>query len=305
MSASNASTVSLTPRSTTPRVSIVVLSWNGKALTLSCLESLLSLDYEPFDVVVVDNGSTDGTAAAVRTAYGDRVTVLENPVNLGYAGGNNVGIGRALAEGADWILLLNNDTTVDPALVGRLTDAAAGCDTIGIVGPKIYYAFPPDRIWFAGGEVSLYRGVSRHIGIREKDRGRYDTPRDVDYVTGCALMARREVFETIGELDPVFTAYYEDVDFCMRARRAGFRVMYVPSGKVWHKISASTGGQLGAAKLSRKLRSTFIFLRRYASWWHWLTIPFFFTADALRIVALVALGRIGDRRESGGAGDDG
>jgi hypothetical protein len=122
----------------------------------------------------------------------------------------------------------------------------------------------------------------------------------VDYITGCALMARREVFEAIGYLDPVFPAYYEDADFCMRAKRAGFRIVYVPEGRVWHKISASTGGQLGRAKISRKLRSTFLFLRRYASWRHWLTIPFFFTADAVRILALVAAGRI---RDASGSGD--
>ncbi|MBP2680768.1 MAG: putative glycosyltransferase, partial [Candidatus Krumholzibacteriota bacterium] len=127
---------------------------------------------------------------------------------------------------------------------------------------------------------------------RERDTGRYDSIRDVDYVTGCALLARREVFEKIGYLDPVFAAYYEDTDFCMRARRAGFRVVYAPAGKVWHKISASTGGELGRAKISRKLRSSAIFFRRYAAWHHWLTIPFFFAADVVRVLALVAAGRI-------------
>jgi hypothetical protein len=298
MSYPKSSTAPVTPPSKAPRVAIVVLTWNGKGLTLACLESLASLEYDAIDVIVVDNGSVDGTADAVRSAYGDRVTVIENSTNLGFSRGNNEGIRRALERGADFVLLLNNDTTVDPALVGRLVDAIQSSDGIGIVGPKIYYAFPPDRIWFAGGEISLYRGVSRHIGIRERDTGRYDAVRDVDYVTGCALMARRGVFDAIGGLDPVFAAYYEDADFCVRARRAGFRVVYVPSGKVWHKISASTGGQLGAAKVSRKLRSTFVFLKRYASWRHWLTIPFFFAADAARILVLVAAGRIRD--SSGG-----
>ena len=300
MSFSNANRVFAPAAPTTPRVAIVVLTWNGKDLTLACLESLVSLDYEAATVIVVDNGSTDGTAAAVKNAYAGRVVLIENPRNLGFSRGNNVGIRRALAEGADLVLLLNNDTTVDPALVRRLADVIRSSDDIGIVGPKIYYASPSDRIWFAGGEVLLSRGISRHIGIRQKDTGQYDSIRDVDYITGCALMARREVFETIGYLDPVFPAYYEDADFCMRAKRAGFRIVYVPEGRVWHKISASTGGQLGRAKISRKLRSTFLFLRRYASWRHWLTIPFFFTADAVRILALVAAGRI---RDASGSGD--
>ena len=270
----------------------MVLAWNGKPLTLECLDSLAALRYENASVILVDNASADGTADAVRKAHGDRVAVIENEENLGFARGNNVGIRRALDEGADFVLLLNNDTVVDPALLDRLVEVIAGSDEIGIVGPKIYYASPPDRIWFAGGEVLLSRGLSRHIGIRERDTGRYDSIRDVDYVTGCALLARREVFEKIGYLDPVFAAYYEDTDFCMRARRAGFRVVYAPAGKVWHKISASTGGELGRAKISRKLRSSAIFFRRYAAWHHWLTIPFFFAADVVRVLALVAAGRI-------------
>lgn len=286
-------------RNATPRVAIIVLTWNGKALTLACLESLMSLDYGAVRIIVVDNGSADGTAEAVRGAYGNRVTLVENPANLGFSRGNNAGIRRALEDGAELVLLLNNDTTVDPALVRSLVEAILSSEDIGIAGPKIYYASPPDRIWFAGGEISLARGVSRHIGIRERDRGQYDEIRDVDYVTGCALMARREVFEAVGDLDPIFAAYYEDADFCMRARRAGFRVVYVPAGRVWHKISASTGGQLGAAKLSRKLRSTWVFLRRHAAWHHWLTIPFGLAADALRIAVLVAAGRIRDAGEGG------
>ena len=269
-----------------------MLAWNGKPLTLECLESLAAIRYENAAVILVDNASTDGTADAVRKAYGGRVAVIENPENLGFARGNNVGIRRALDEGADFVLLLNNDTVVDPALVDSLVAVIAGSKDIGIVGPKIYYASQPDRIWFAGGEVLLSRGLSRHIGIRERDTGRHDSVRDVDYVTGCALLARREVFEKIGYLDPVFAAYYEDTDFCMRARRAGFRVVYAPAGKVWHKISASTGGELGRAKISRKLRSTAIFFRRYAAWYHWITIPFFFAADAVRVLSLVAAGRI-------------
>ncbi len=279
-----------------PKVAVIVLTWNRKSLTLDCLESLVSLEYDNVDLIVVDNASTDGTATAIREGYGDRVTIIENDRNLGFAVGNNIGIRRALDGGADYVLLLNNDTVVDPGLLDHLVAAAAESPEVGIVGPKIFFASPPDRIWFAGGEVSLARGTSRHIGIRQTDRGQFEETRVVDYITGCALMAARAVFETVGDLDPVFVAYYEDVDFCMRARQKGYRVVYVPAGKVWHRISASTGGQLGAAKIRRKLRSTLIFFRRYASPHHWLTIPLFFAVDALRIFFLVGTGRIHDTK---------
>jgi GT2 family glycosyltransferase len=257
------------------------------------------MEYDGVEVVVVDNASTDGTVAAIRESFGDSITVIVNDANLGFSEGNNVGIRYALERGVDYILLLNNDTTVDPKLIGGLVDGFTKSPDVGIVGPKIYYASPPDQIWFAGGEVSLARGTARHIGIREKDRGQFESIREVDYITGCALMAKREVFERVGYLDSSYVAYFEDTDFCMRAKRCRFKILYVPAGIVWHRISFSTGGQLSAKKISRKLRSTVKFLARYASLHHWLTIPFFILIDVVRIVVFVSTGRIRNTGEVG------
>ncbi len=259
---------------------------------MECLESLAAVTWGNMETVVVDNHSTDGTAEAIKSSYGERVSILVNHENIGFSRGNNVGIEHALERGADWVLLLNNDTIVDPGLVSALVEAAVRSPDIGVVGPKIYYSDPADRIWSAGGEVFLSRGTARHIGIRERDTGQYDTAHDVDYVSGCALMASRAVFETIGALDPSYTAYFEDTDFCMRARRNGFRVRYAPAAIVWHRISTSTGGQLGSRKVMRKLKSSIRFFRRYASPHHWLTIPLFFAFDVIRILILVVTGRI-------------
>ncbi|MDH3197257.1 MAG: glycosyltransferase family 2 protein [Candidatus Krumholzibacteria bacterium] len=277
-----------------PRVVVIVLTWNGRDLTLECLESLRSVRAAGVEVVVVDNASSDGTAAAVRERHGDGVTLIENGANLGFSAGNNVGIAYALRRGARFMLLLNNDTAVDPDFIDELLRPLERDPRVGITGPKIYYYTPRDRIWFAGGEVRMARGLARHVGIRETDRGQYDAPREVDYVTGCALMARREVYEEIGLLDPSYAAYFEDTDLCMRARRAGYGLLYVPTAKVWHKISASTGGQLGRRKIARRLRSGARFFWRYARPYHWLTIPLFFVADGLRVAAMVATGRIRD-----------
>jgi GT2 family glycosyltransferase len=273
---------------------VIVLTWNGRDLTLECLESLRSVRAAGVEVVVVDNASSDGTASAVRERHGDGVTLIENGANLGFSAGNNVGIAYALRRGARFLLLLNNDTAVDPDFIDELLRPLERDSRVGITGPKIYYYTPRNRIWFAGGEVRMARGLARHVGIRETDRGQYDTPREVDYVTGCALMARREVYEEIGLLDPSYAAYFEDTDLCMRARRAGYGLLYVPTAKVWHKISASTGGQLSRRKIARKLRSGARFFWRYARPYHWLTIPLFFVADGLRVAAMVATGRIRD-----------
>ena len=273
----------------------VILAWNEVRHTLECLTSIRALDPAPDHVLLVDNGSTDDTVARVRAQFPE-VEILSLGANRYFAGGVNAGLERALAGGAGSVLLLNNDLVLERGALGRLLGALAADPTRGAASPKLYYFDPPDRIWFAGGEVSLWRGTARHIGIRETDRGQHDAPRDVDYVSGCALMARREVFQAIGMLDESYRAYFEDTDFCMRAARAGFRIRYVPTAKVWHRISASTGGQLSRRKAVAKLGSARRFFRRYARPWHWLTIPFFFMLDVLRICFLILAGRI---RESG------
>ena len=278
----------------TPSIAIIVLTWNGRDLTLDCLRSLEAVATPGARAILVDNASSDGTIAAVRERYGDRIAVIENTANVGFAAGNNAGIRRALAEGADFVLLLNNDTFVAPDFVDELLRPMQGANDIGITAPKIYYAEPRNQIWFAGGVISLWRGTARHIGIREMDRGQYDRERDIDYATGCAMLVRREVFEKAGDLDPSYQAYFEDADFSLRARDAGFRIRYVPAAKVWHRISASTGGQLSRRKASRKLASARRFFVRHARPWHWATIPFFFVLDVLRIAGLVLTGRIRD-----------
>lgn len=278
----------------TPSIAIIVLTWNGRDLTLDCLRSLEAITTPHVRTILVDNASTDGTVDAVRARYGDRVTIIENQANLGFAAGNNAGIRRALNDGAEFILLLNNDTVVAPDFTTELLRPMLADLSIGIAAPKIFYAEPRDRIWFAGGEISLWRGTARHIGIRETDRGQYDVERDIDYATGCALLVRREVFEKTGDLDPAYLAYFEDADFCLRARAAGYRIRYVPRSHVWHRISASTGGQLSRRKVTRKLASSRRFFAKYARPWHWATIPFFFTLDVVRIGGLVLTGRIRD-----------
>lgn len=282
------------PAAGQPRVTVVILNWNGKALTLDCLKSLESVSTPNVAWVVVDNASADGSVEAIREAYPERAKIIVNDSNLGFSQGNNVGVRHALEADADYVLLLNNDTVVDPGLIDSLIAPMVADPGIGITGPKIYYYTPRDQIWSAGGEVFLSRGTARHIGIRQKDHGQFDERKDVDYVTGCALMVRREVVEAVGMLDPSYQAYFEDADWCMRARGAGFRIVYVPEGKVWHKISASTGGQMSRRKIRLKLGSTWRFFRRYASARHWLTIPLFFSFDVIRILLLVSFGRIRD-----------
>ena len=146
---------------------------------------------------------------------------------------------------------------------------------IGLAGPKIFYFSRKDVIWSAGGEVSFWRGRTRHRGIRQKDSPMFSERRDVDYLTGCALMARKEFVEKVGMLDTSYRMYGEDADWCLRARRAGYRVAYVPEALAWHKVSVSSGGEFSPSKIYNKTMSNVLLFRRHARPYHWITIPFF------------------------------
>jgi GT2 family glycosyltransferase len=220
-----------------PRVMIIILCYNGVADTIACLRSLKQLDYprDRLGILVLDNASGDGTPAAVRAAYPD-VTVIENGANLGFAAGNNVGLRYALDQGYDYALLLNNDTEAAPDCLSQLIASAEADPQIGAVGPTIYYHAQPDQIWSAGGWIDWRRGTSAMRGIGEADQGQYSTVAEVDFVTGCALLIRRQTMEQAGLLDERFFMYYEDTEWCVRIRRAGFRILHVPAAHLWHKI---------------------------------------------------------------------
>lgn len=220
-----------------PRVALIILCYNGVADTLACLDSLERLDYprERYELVVVDNASADDTPARVRAAY-PAATVIETGANLGFAAGNNVGLRYALERGYDYALLLNNDTEVAPDFLRVLVDCAEADPAIGMVGPTITYYERPDLIWSAGGRIDWRRGISAMDGAGAPDTGQYAAPRDVDFVTGCALLCKRAVLERAGLLDERFFMYYEETEWCVRAARAGFRIVHAPAARVLHKI---------------------------------------------------------------------
>ena len=259
-----------------PLVYIIVLTWNGKADTLECLKSLQNLSYPNARILVVDNASRDGTAEVIREAYPD-TEIIVNASNLRFAGGNNAGIRHALENGAEYVLLLNNDTVVDREFLSRLVDAAEQDTAIGMAGPKIYYYSSPRQLWFAGGKIDWWQGWVSHVGIREQDHGQYDAVRAVDYLTACCLLVKKETVERIGLLDDHYFIYGEDADWCIRAQRTGYRLLFVPSAVIRHKLSVSSGGHLSWFKNWNKLKSQLRLMARYAKPYHWLTIPFVLT----------------------------
>jgi GT2 family glycosyltransferase len=225
---------------TRPKVYIIVLTWNQCAVTLECLASLREQHYPNIEITLVDNGSVDDSVATIRTQF-PSVTIIENGENLGFADGNNVGLCHALAGDADYIMLLNNDTIVAPGMVDDLVDVMEADPTIGITGPKMLYFDQPDTIWCAGNRVDPHTGESIRLRAEHVDDDRDTSLLDVDFITACAICLRREVIEAVGLLDSRFFIYYEETDWCARARANNWRVVYVPQARLWHKVSATMG----------------------------------------------------------------
>ena len=226
-----------------PGVSIIVLNWNGGSETIDCLKSLRAVRYPNLHVIVVDNGSSDGSEERLRRDFAEW-TILQAGSNLGYAGGNNLGIRYCLDRYDDeFVLVLNNDIVVDPDFVTALVETAIERPDAGIFGPKILYQTQPEVIWFAGGSWHANGATFLHIGQGSRDAQRFDEPAEVDYITGCAFFVRRSLLESIGLLEDRFFLTFEDCDFCVRAGRVGSKCIYVPAARIWHAVSISFGGR--------------------------------------------------------------
>ncbi len=217
--------------STFPNVSIVLVNWQGADDTLACLDSLHELDYSNFGVIVVDNGSADNSVERILTMYPD-LTLLQSGSNKGFSGGNNVGIRYALDHGANYVWLLNNDTTVDRNALRAMVQLAEHDSAIGAVSSVLFHMDRPEVVQaWGGGRIGFVTGRSRNLVKQGK----------LDYLTGASLLVKRAVFEEVGLLDEGYFMYWEDADFCLSIRRAGWRLAVAEESVVYHKESSSVG----------------------------------------------------------------
>lgn len=225
-------------------VAVIVVNWNNAQDTIDCVNSLKKINYKNFKVFLVDNGSTDGSLEKLRPFADENIEIIETRQNLGFSGGNNVAVEKALAEKFDFILLLNNDTTVDPDFLSELVKVAEGDPKIGIVGSKIYFYDNPKRIWYGGGKFTWFGG-GRHLQYEEIDKNPEEiNPKETGYMTGCSFLIKSEVVRKIGGLDERFFLYYEDTDWSLSTKEVGYKIVYAPSSKVYHKVSR-TASQIG------------------------------------------------------------
>ena len=249
-----------------PHVCVVVLAWNHKQDTIECLESLRSTDYQDFHLIVVDNGSTDGTSELIQRVFPD-MEVLHSPTNLGIAGGYNLGLEKALERDAKYVMVANNDILVDPSLIRELVTALEGTQHAGMGMPKIFnYYGDQTRLWCTGARWRRFPPGVKMMGVNARDSRRFARRMWLEYAPSCCLMIRCEVLRRIGFFDTGYHFYYDDWDFSARLRQAGYKILFVPEAKLWHKVSVSTQRSDKPAKWWYTMgRSTVRFYIRHAS----------------------------------------
>ena len=250
-----------------PHVAVVILHWGPPEVTARCLRSLTAAAWPGrVTVIVVDN--TQALAEEVAASAGPLdVHVIRPERNLGFADGCTRGMSAAVAKGADWLLLLNNDVVVEPGFLGPLLEAAEGGDDVGLVSPQIVHLGRPREAWYQGGTFSPWSGIPVQ-GHRRPAMAADGPAREVDYATGCAMLVRPAVIERVGSFDGDFFAYCEDLDLSIRARRAGFRVMFAPGSTVSHDVSDEP--HRAALRIYYSTRNLLEVMRRHAAWYEWL-----------------------------------
>ena len=252
-------------------VTVVTVNWNRFSETCDCIDSFLVQESVNVSFIIVDNGSTDGSQELLREKYPD-ACVISLPKNLGFAGGFNIGICRAIEENADFVLIVNNDTVADKKLLKELLSGIQERE-VGVVAPVIYYSDPKDKTWSAGGNIAtcLLQPInSHHIRNKLPVLPVYRT-----FLSGCCLLIKKEVIKTFGLFDERFFLYYEDLDYCLRIRNVGWKMKLIPNAKLWHKGSLSSNGKMSANERYFMARSSGIYFRKHMNFFNsFIIIPF-------------------------------
>lgn len=282
------------------RLGLIVLNWNGGEVLPACLASLdtaVAQSRHAVTRLLVDNASTDGSPEAARREHPEW-ELLRLDRNRRYAGGMNAGLERLQGRKLDHLCVLNNDTEADPDLLDPLVDALERDSRAGGVCPRIHYAEPRDRMWYAGGAVSRFSTVSRHLGLRRPATGRWLVPAGTGYLTGCCLMGRAEFWRSTGGFDESFGLYAEDVDLSLRALALGWRLRYAPDALLYHRVGFASGGGLAAKKLRAQRRAVLRLVRRHVPAWR---RPLALVAWGLHVLRGALAARLRGERGVGGA----
>jgi GT2 family glycosyltransferase len=274
-----------------PLVCGIVINWNRWEDTAACIQSMKSMNYPNLKIILVDNASTQTCDPEIAQFFTE-IEIIWNTENIGFASGVNLGIKRALQLEADFIFTLNNDSLVDPGCLMAMVNFAEEEPSAAILGPKIYYMDPPDRIWFAGANRDRLTLALLNFGRGKKDCAKFDFTRKVTYLCAGAMLIRKEVIESVGGFDPGYFMYYEDCEFCMHASSNGYNLYYVPEARVWHSVAVSTGGEGSVLESYYRTCSVFRFIYRNSRGFHRLLLLTFRTIFIiLQILLHLLLGK--------------
>ncbi len=241
-----------------PTVHIVILNWNGLSDTLQCLESLQKIEQKNFQIVVVDNASNSDAGQLSKL---DSIKFIGLSENLGFSGGNNVGIRYAIENGAEYIMLLNNDTVVKPDFLSILIDSSVKKKAM-VLTPLINYFDDKDQIWYAGGFISKLRGSA--VSLTKRDNHKKNTVEEfVEFASGCCMLFHKDVIKKVGYWDENYFLYLEDADFSKRCRDAGFKILLNPSSQIYHKVNASTSSGNSSIPLYYMTRNRLYFTQKF------------------------------------------
>lgn len=247
-----------------PLVYIILVNYNGYSDTIECVDSLRKIRYENYKIIIVDNASTDKSLNKLNDLLKDCI-IIESQKNLGFAGGNNLGIKYAVKKKANYILLLNNDTLVEPNFLEEMLNSFYKDKNIGAVGCKIMYYPKKNIIWYGGGKIDWFKFTGVHFGMREVDKGQYNEEKDINFMTGCCMLIKKEVFEKVGLLRQDYFMYLEDVDFCVKLKNNKYKIWYNPKAKIYHKVGLSSGGEESPFSIKWATRNRLIFMNKYKS----------------------------------------
>ena len=263
-----------------PKVNIIILNWNGYNDTYELLESLKKISYENYKIILIDNNSSQTDVENLMENSNENIQIVLNNENLGFAGGNNVGIKLSLQQNADYILLINNDTIVEPDFLEILVEKIEKNNRAGIIAPQINFYNNPKRIWSTGGKINKIRGAgfiySNNLRMQNKENNV-----KINFVSGCCMLIKKEVFQKIGLFDENFFLYIEDTDFCYRTKNFGFDICVLPDSKIYHKVNSSTKNNYQTLPLYYATRNRLYFA--------WKNFPEVFPLTALYIFTTMLL----------------
>jgi len=248
----------------TLHIKLLILNWNGATLTSECLASIEKLTYDNFSTMVIDNASTDHSIARIHSEF-PNVEVLALDKNYGFGSAYNLAFKHLENSNDELVLILNNDTIVEPDLLDELVSAVSVYGSENLFCPIIHYLDNPNQIWYAGGKVNLPVGQLSHVGLRQYNKGQFLEIKKTGFVTGCCILASLDTLKRMDGFDEDFNMYAEDVDLCLRGKSIGIDSIFVPKAKIYHKVSASIGGELSIIKLKQKLRSINRLMKKHCS----------------------------------------